>query len=406
MQTVLLVDHIDGGHHLNYMGLFCRALLGSGCRVQILYPDVEAVREMLAGSCPETCGNVHIAQYDWPPLASPIWRIRNWYVPLARWYALGKACRRLARSAGARPDRVFLCWADDFLRGGGRIVRSLLPLVFPYKWSGLYFHPRHTRCRDATSLALGQEQEATIRARSCLGVGVLDEGAADRLAARIGKPVAVFPDPTDLSLPATPPGVVDTIRRIADGRRIIGLTGVLTKRKGVLTLIDVASRSVDRNWLFVFAGEWDAAVKSTYSQDELQRIEQMMVSPPPNVRFLAGRVEEESELNAVVGTFDVLFLAYHEFPHSSGFLAKAALSGVPVIVSCGYCMEERVRRFRLGVAVEGADPSEVSGAIERVIDSPNWYEPSGPPDFVGYLAEHSDAKLPRALLSCLDLEHP
>ena len=76
---------------------------------------------------------------------------------------------------------------------------------------------------------------------------------------------------------------------------------------------------------------------------------------------------------------EVLFAAYHDFPHSSNILTKAAIFQKPVIVSDGYLMAERVRRYRLGEVIQQKNPELCAAALRRILtDRQAWLEEHQP----------------------------
>ena len=75
------------------------------------------------------------------------------------------------------------------------------------------------------------------------------------------------------------------------------------------------------------------------------------------VSFWTNSGRFQRQFYALHSVCDILFGVYHQFAHSSGLLTKAAFFQKPVIVSKGYCMEERVRKYHLGLVVDEGDVS-------------------------------------------------
>jgi len=301
------------------------------------------------------------------------------------------------------PDLVFFCWLDAYILGGSRTVRHLLPLAFPLRWSGLFFHPWHLRTEDGEGRQTQVATEHMLRAAGCVSVAVLDEGIAETLEAKVRRRVVTFPDDTDDRLPESEDPLVASIRARAGARKTIGLIGAMEKRKGVLRLMEVAERSLGREWFFVFVGELGEGVRKTYTEEELHRIDETVRRGMPNALFHFGFLPGERQFNAVVAACDALFAAYDPFFHSSGILAKAACFETPVIVSRRYCMHERVQRFSMGVSVDPDDLRDIISALECVLDEHAFRaRVGGAPDYAGYRAVHSRENLMSAFASVVE----
>jgi hypothetical protein len=98
-------------------------------------------------------------------------------------------------------------------------------------------------------------------------------------------------------------------------------------------------------------------------------------------------------MNSVMSACDIVHAAYLDFPHSSNIMTKAALVGRPLIVSEGYLMAERVRRFRMGEVVPQGDAGALAGAITRITRDPGAWMAANRPLWADYLREHSFERL-------------
>jgi hypothetical protein len=98
---------------------------------------------------------------------------------------------------------------------------------------------------------------------------------------------------------------------------------------------------------------------------------------------------------------DVLSAAYIDFPHSSGIQAKAAALGKPLIVSDGYLMAERTRRFRLGEIVPQGNAPALLEAILKITNDPAAWIKGHNPLWENYGHEHSFDRLKAGLKELL-----
>jgi hypothetical protein len=117
--------------------------------------------------------------------------------------------------------------------------------------------------------------------------------------------------------------------------------------------------------------------------------------------FLPQRVPDSAAFNALVVACDVLFAAYHDFPHSSNMLTVAAVLEKPIIVSEGQLMAQRVREYRLGEVVPEADPAATLETLRRVARDPAAWRAARQPRWREYRERHSAAALDGALRELL-----
>jgi len=392
-KTIALVDGFDDGHHLTHLRNYARALLQMGHRVIELLPDPEPVRKWIGETCPEHADSIRFYRYEHPRVQSPSWRLRNVYEPLALWKSVGKTIHHAAASTGFHPDLVFFCWLDDYIVGASRLVPSLLKHVFPYPWSGMFFHPWHLRINDGPTRHESVAAERMLRIKACPVVSVLDHGVAERLSDNVRKAVVPFPDESEEDVAGHEVPQATRIHERAGGASVIGLLGNLSKRKGVMSFLDAAERTRDRDWLYVLAGPYGDSQRQTFDADELERLQQAVDGNLPNVLFLGGRIDDETEFNVVVNACDVLYAVYELFAHSSGIITKAALFDIPIVVSRGYYMEECVRDYSLGLAVDEHETDEIIAALACSLDAAAFEQRVGAPGFAEYRKKHSVAAL-------------
>ena len=392
-KTIALVDGLAGGHHLTHLRNYAHALADAGHRVLELTADPGHVAQWFASHHPEMLDRIRILPFVEQPIRSPSWRLRRWWAPLIRWSRAARAVRRAAKETGFDPDLVFFCWLDDYLLDAAPAVRRVLPLVFPCRWSGVYFHPWHLRLPADGRVEESSNAEWILKARNCTGVAVLDEGIASVLEQRLGKRVAIFPDETEEQLANTPHPTAQKMKERAAGRPVIGALGSISKRKGVMTLFEVAEASRDKPWFFAVVGSLSEGSRRTFSETELQKLDAAVRGEIPNVFASFEHIEDETEFNTVFAACDMHYAVYETFAHSSGILTKAAFFEKPVIVAKGFCMEERIRRFGMGVAVEQNHVTQIVAAIERLIADAMGRAPGEAPDYAGCRREHSIERL-------------
>jgi glycosyltransferase involved in cell wall biosynthesis len=370
LKTIYLIETRWGGHHPTYFKFFTKVLLELGHEVIALCPKPKELSEWIAYNCANFADHlytVEIQELGSNQVSSPI--LKHTVLALRHWQHAAANIQTASSILGRSPDLVFFAWLDSYL--GTYLTHYLVDKVFPYRWSGLYFHPYHLREAKQKLLSLHYgplDHHNILHSPHCPVVAVLDEGISEILLRKLGrKPVVVFPDFTDELLPDMNYILAKQIREKAGDRKVIGMLGSLDKRKGLLTLLEVAQKSLENNWFFVFAG---TLVEQTLSEQELVKIKNFVFQSPSNCLFHFERIPDESQFNAVVSSCDVLFAVYQGFPHSSNILTKAAIFKKPVLVSNSFCMGERVRKFKLGLTVDEGNVLECIEALRRLLGQP------------------------------------
>lgn len=356
---VVLVDPFRGGHHNGYLKIYESLIRSLGFDVEITPPSLsEDIK------------------------------------PLNLWMYTTDLLKKIISKKKRKPSMVFIMWADSFL--DPFLPPLLIDLVFPYKWFGIYFHPRFLRIGRVTDIAGVFNEVNIFKSSNCIGVGVLDKHVVDRLEKILDK--KVFPVPGETVTDVKKDGLITrNIKKKAKGRKIVGLVGSLERRKGVITLLQLARSHVSENIFFVFVGE---LARRTFRTDELKLIQRTLKEKPPNIYCQFKRVEDDESFNSIIRALDVLYLSYIDFPHSSGLLTKAAFFRKPVIVSKGYYMEEVVKKFNLGLVVNQESTEESYVAAKRILRK-KIFPDSG---FAKYYQENSSQSLVRTLKKILCVE--
>lgn len=391
-RCVVVVEWTDRGHHLTYLRFYTRALLTLGCRVVVVSPDAAGLAAWWAGEGGlDEATRARAASRALPVREFSIkrerwrdhWRRKRYFADLRAEVAAGEA------AVGARATQVF--FSCIYEREAAWVLRMADGLGRP--WGGLYMQAEAFRGAAARVATAGEEW---WRRPEMAGLLTLDEEYAPRIAEATGKVAVAAPDLVDATL-AEADATAERVERFRAGRPLVGLLGHLQATKGVLTLAEVAAAPESAGYAFLFAGEmaWErfTAEEAAY----LRRV----LSDGGRVLFLEGRIADEAGYNRLVAGCDVLFAAYHDFPHSSNTLGKAAAFAKPVIVSDGHLMARRVREFRLGEVVPQRDARAVLAALGRIDAASGPWSERGRPRWADYLAVHGEGSLRTALAEYL-----
>lgn len=397
MKTIALIEDSWGGHRPTYLKIFTKTLLELGHQVIVLCPKPAELSEWITQNHSYS-DKFHAFEFHKPdPSSFPVLQFRLIINAIARWRNVKMAIESVALKLDKSPDLVFFPWLDSYL--APYLTHYAIDLIFPYQWSGLYFHPRHLRLKQKFwSICRGPlRQDAVLKSSRCKAIAVLDEGIAQKLQSKIGgKLVVTFPDFTDTSTPDPNYPIARQIKAKAQGRKIIGLLGLQSKRKGLLTLLEVARQTV-KDYFFVFAG---SLAEHTFTAQELANIQNIVDSDLSNCFCYFETIPDGAPFNALVDLCDILFAAYEKFPHSSNILTKTAILEKPVIVSKKFCMAERVEKFKLGLSIDEGDVVQCTQAIQYL--SRQLEEQKLQPNFEDYRHLHSTKKLKTAFLEILD----
>ena len=325
MKTIVLIELFWTGHHPTYLKLFTATLLKLGCRVQVLCPEPGELHDWIADNCKEKISFLEVYEYRKPELSQfPQGRILSAIMMLKRWKTAAKAVKKIAADAHTIPDLVFFTYLDVYLNKF--IPYQLIDRIFTFKWSGLYFAPYQLRLpvtqKDILFRLNPLDRDSVFKAKHCHAVTVLDEGVISKLQAKLkGKSVISFPDFADVSSPDYDYEVANLVKEKAGSRTVIGLLGHIDKRKGLLTLMEVAEKTADKNYFFVVAGKF---IESSFTKQELGIISRYRNSNPTNCFFHLEFIPDEPSFNALVACCDIIFAAYERFYYSSNLLTKAA----------------------------------------------------------------------------------
>lgn len=417
MKTVALIEPYQGGHHFTYLRLFTETLLDLGCRVMTFSQEPNLLLEAMAANRPNRSDYLYAFEmHPMQPKPLPLLgRVRTLPgigpVPqlsgtLSRWKQAATVVRTAAQQIGHEPDLVFFNWLDGYF--SHYLTHHFIDLVFPYNWAGLYFRPGYLRYekRSLPLLKARLAHYSLARSRNCRAVGVVDEWVVDKLQRDLTAPVIPFPDFTDETAPDPNYELVNQIREKARGRKIIGLTGALSKRKGVVTLLKVAQQAAEKNWLFVIVG---ALSEHQFHQEYGQRfpeeyawVKSVAESSPDNCFFHLDRIPGESQFNALIQACDVVFAAYENFPYSSNILTKAAVFQKPVVASQGFCMGKRVEHFQVGLTIPEGSVTHCMEALDHLLSDDPAIATRLAFDFGGLRISHSLEKLGRIFTTILD----
>jgi glycosyltransferase involved in cell wall biosynthesis len=385
-KTIALVDWVWEGHHPLFYKLFLRALLELGCTVLAICPEPDEVSAAISDLPSEPLSRVTFERGTWASALHFVpERFQHRLGTTRTIRAVAKSIRRWEIAQKKSVDLVFFACIYNLHFSGWKEAEW----SFPYSWSGLFLFSGKFRRVPPTAGWSDLPPNLMIELRSprMKSLAVLDEGVTQIMERLCERPVVTFPDVSDVSFEESSPMMLK-LKRFAAGAPIIGSLGFLKRSKGILTLARLALNPANSDLCFAFIGQVDWP---GYDPEE-QNLISMAIERCPNVYAHFSRIRDEGTFNACIRVCDVIFAAYLNFADSSGILSKAAVFERPIIVSEGFVMAERVRKYHLGEVIPGGDVEAASRAIRKLLkQGSERVEP--PPDWEGYREEHSYQRL-------------
>jgi glycosyltransferase involved in cell wall biosynthesis len=325
---ILLYDAIEFGHHKNYVIFFAKNLVSLQCRVSIIFPNAEKLKNEFNE---DEINHLQFFDHHKFDLKKSL-RFKIWQ----NWQELKYNFKRVHENV----DLMFIMWFDDFKFNTDHplILKTFLHYfnwTFKSPWFGINVHQVHFR-KPTTKHEIWSKELIT-RHKFCKGVGVFDEGIVHQYQKNVKRPIYVFPDVTKTDL--------KNESNLEINNKIV-LAGVGDRRKGILRFIRASELSENTNWHFSIVGKinW-----KEFTDTEIQELQNALNTK--NVSS-TGFIENEAEMNDEIASADFVFAAYEDFPHSSNILTKAAAFKKFVLVNKGFLMAERATKYQLGLVLE------------------------------------------------------
>ena len=401
MSTVAVISHLWLGHIPTYHRLLIERLTLAGHRVLSLAPcsmddlggawDRSRFIHAKFGSSPEEM--IAAAQ---PAVCKPLGRrlldatgvrklLRATGLPAA-WRA-ARLWRRTAQALVEQEDRIG--WKTDLvilvypIEGyyAACLPAGVVPRLLLRPWVGIWTGVPGGRAKRRPNVP---SWNWILRAGNSRAL-VVDPGIWESLAAsNPGLPVFAIPELADLRPPQADHPCVQRLMELAAGRRIVGLLGNITRRKGIFPFLEMAALAHARAMPLFFVAAGDFSLNSCGK--EYGAIAAACAGAPENFLLFPERIADGPDFNAYVTTCDILFAAYIDFQFHSNILTKAAAFSKPVVVSKGYVMERRTVDYGLGLAVPQSDAGAALAAVEMLLNAAAVIRPNRRDE---YLRENS-----------------
>jgi len=287
----------------------------------------------------------------------------------AHWQGVRVALEGLFAELG-RKVGIFHTWVD--LYSHEYLSRRVIAEAMPAPWVGLYVHPAELRIQKTWKrrayenamdlLKMGRIFPSRLKAfnvPNARRIYFLDELLVGKARQYFHSAISLsaFPEWIDSNV-APNFAELERISKLAGDRKIISLCGFLSKRKGLLTLLQAAKSGLE-GWFFIFAGpiDWES-----FSVTEKSMIQKAQAESGFCFAFM-DRQLQDCEINSIVQRSDFIYIAYENFFHSSNVQVKAAFYGKPMLAGPQHLIAERTHRFEMGWCL----PEISSDAVETLL---------------------------------------
>ena len=335
-RIIFIVENKWGGHHPTYILHLTESFVKLGCQVVLSLP------EQVPQSYIQTLHHsIKVHQETTQP--EKIFDIAFW-----KW--LAGMVHQFQAYSGVQPSLVFIPYLDQALYPAYNrfplIKKSLFDRIVRFAWTGLFFHPKFN---------LYPLSEGIFRYKSCHSLALLDSRETDRINQSLpDKKAVLLPDFADLEIHSSPPPFINDILARAAGRPIVALAGVLARRKGIITMADIAQLAKPDDFYFVACGKLQ---DDDFSVAELNRLKALNQNPSRNLLITDEFLPTEADFNALIQASAIVFLGYQDFPHSSNVMTKAAHFQKPVLCMESSYMGYLTKKHNLGLTFPELDPA-------------------------------------------------
>lgn len=393
-KIIFIVDPLSDGHHTLFVTHIAGALISNGYVVSSFHPNDDEVKKWLKDNN-YPFGKFHSLYKDTGALFTEKKRNRFEYVinQIKKWFDLRNVIKK-AKKRGIKIDLVFFLYVDTYYVP---VIRQwMIDLIFPYKWVSLCLRPPHENSSRIREIFLNTF--SIFSSKRCKAIGVLEEELVFNSSCKLNfkKKFLLFPDFTDTELCKDNYSLVEEIKTKACGRRIIGTLGSLSKRKGMLKLLNTAEEMKNEPCLFVFVGQM---YEDSFTQKENAFISEFVSKSPENCYFDFSFIPDEPHFNMLVSICDVLTILYENFPYSSNLFSKAAEFQKLVIGSDSGCIGNRIQKYNFGIPVNTDSIISVKCALKYLLV--NYNQLLKDARFEDYLTMHSRKNIDIAIESML-----
>lgn len=384
-----IVDFGKGGHHLSFLIKFIKHLINLNHRIIVISPFEKqilynALKEKAIG---DDTLIIKQAQFSRPSIK--VHKTMNSSLnTFFLWVQLTRYFFDCQKKHKIKINRVFFAWLDSLI--DNYVPYQLVDIIFPYKWSGLYFHPWYLYNVKPNEKCTISSKDYMLKSKNCCGIGIHMDNLKHKLMTRVNKEIQVFPEFADLTQPEKY-WLVDKLLALAGNRFIVFLIG-LNRYKGVLSFIETVINADTRKFYFFMAGKIN---HEKFSKKELNYINAFINNLPENCYYYPEHIPEGAYINSIIQNSHIVYAVYENFKSSSNFITKAAWFNIPVLASENYWIGATTNQFNLGVTVQENNLRNRMNGLEELANHYNYYKLSM--NKASYFKIHDEANVKTCL---------
>lgn len=402
MKITCLIDILNGGHREAFMQQFSEALLEGGNIVICIMPNTSIIEQWIKNNHPEFENKIHYYNIKYPINTNNNlgrWGLVKRFISIWKMYTF--EIKIIEKKINTKIDFVFYNNIDAFMCNF--LPGFVVDIIFPYKWSGLYFHPYNFRkfpdyLKKKTKFS---DIDSVFLAKNCVAITIHDEGILDGFQYRLNKKVLLFPETADATPPNSSQLLAKKIKEKANGRTIVGIIG-LEPYKGSYALMELVKKADSNKFFFAFTGVYKDDYIKNLSADRQKEYNDFMQNLPENCIWQTGVLKEGEEYNSVFCSFDIVYIMYKNFYSSSNRLTKAAIFNKLVLGNNYGCVGDDIPTYNLGETADEDDIEEQYQKLEilrnKIINNDLPYE-----QWKIYATKHSTERLKERFEELLSL---
>ena len=364
--NITIVEPSGSGHHMAlYVRHVARKLVASGITVSLLTTHSAVAHPSYDLVLAEVKENIELCFLPELPKTNSSSTVALLFAQIKAWFILRKEFQKIVKKV--QPDVVYVPTLDWMAKATELFGSPFGNTPFV----ALYMSPKHHR--KAMGLGPASRQDwfyrklflRLLKIETLRSVLVIDEFFFEYCQKHYGTlsgKVRYVPDFGEVSGSGTKKDCREALG-IGLDKKVILVYGSLTKRKGIVQLIEAfIDPDVPDDVILLLAGKPDEEIEAMM---KTRRVEELVESGRVVARLHFHSVDEEYR---VFMASDYAWLGYVSgFHASSGVLYQAASIGLPVIAMRGGLIGRIVMRYSLGFLIDPSDTGSIVAALCQAV---------------------------------------
>ena len=353
------------GHHLPYLKILAKHFLDKNYMVTIWVIDHQNKEKLLTYLNGFSSKDLDFQVLEFSTIFKIFLKIGRILFPKYQ-YSIGVwglVKSNLSRNA-FQHEVVFMTWLQHSCARVPKILRAWL---LPKNWmaiDGFAVKEGPALPQENFDRYLKSTNDIQIYGTpSCRAILLLNEDMPDILAKRFPSTKFIkFPDFIEPITIQHSPDICKEIVNWANGRKIFLFSGRMIPKRNFIPFLKTIKDLNLQEWFPCAIGSLN---ESDYTAKEWTFIQNTLTEYPD--LFLRNIRPNDYELNALIRTADLFWLAYKNHPHSSNMLTRAANYKTAVVATRGSLISSRAEKYELGITINPYDSQESAQTINNFI---------------------------------------